>query len=118
MSPKTRKSISENSSELIADKRKLIDLVERAQGGDKKVLPTLRKDFDEEPKIARFVDLARDVERSIVKAMSGDDLFSQEAIDGNMLVVERILTHFSSEVGGRRKLASLADKHFVEHSPP
>ena len=84
MSPKNRKGISENPSELIADKKKLIDLVDRAQDGDKKVLPTLRKVLDEEPKIARFVDLARDVERSIVKAMSGDNLFSREAIPRNL----------------------------------
>ena len=84
MSPKNRKSIGENPSELIADKKKLIDLVDRAQGGDKKVLPTLRKVLDEEPKIASFVDLARDVERSIVKTISGDDLFSQEAIPRNL----------------------------------
>jgi hypothetical protein len=84
VSPKNRKSISESPSELIADKEKLTDLVGRAQDGDKKVLPTLRKVLDEEPKIARIVNLARDVEHSLVKAMSGDDLFCQEAIPRNL----------------------------------
>ena len=40
--------------------------------------------LDEAPRIARFVDLARDVERSIVKRMSGDDVFSQEAVPRNL----------------------------------
>jgi hypothetical protein len=40
--------------------------------------------LDEAPRIARFVDLARDVERSIVKRMSGDDVFTQEAIPRNL----------------------------------
>ncbi len=85
MSPRKRKSIiSEEPSELIADRKKLIGLLERAEEGDTEVLPTLRKVLDEEPKIARFIDLARNAERSIVKSMSGDDLFSQEAIPRNL----------------------------------
>ena len=84
MSPRKRKSVSEDPSELIEDRKKLIELLERAEEGDTEVLPTLRKVLDEEPKIARFIDLARNVERSIVKSLSGDDLFSQEAIPRNL----------------------------------
>jgi hypothetical protein len=40
--------------------------------------------LDKAPRIARFVDLARNVERSIVEKMSGDDVFTQEAIPRNL----------------------------------
>jgi hypothetical protein len=82
---------NESTSELIEDKKKLMALIDRAQDGDKDALPALRKVLDEAPRIARFVDLARDVERSIVKRMSGDDLFTQEAIPRNLKAMrERI----------------------------
>ena len=87
MSPKKANSAAQNNestSELIEDKKKLMALIDRAQDGDKDALPVLRRVLDEEPRIARFVDLARDVERSIVKRMSGDDVFSQEAIPRNL----------------------------------
>ena len=70
MSPKKANSAAQNNestSELIEDKKKLMALIDRAQDGDKDALPVLRRVLDEEPRIARFVDLARDVERSIVK---------------------------------------------------
>jgi hypothetical protein len=75
---------NESTSELIEDKQKLMGLIDRAQDGDKDALPTLRRVLDEEPRIARFVDLARDVERSIIERMSGNDVFAQEAIPRNL----------------------------------
>ncbi len=92
MSPKkANRAVKSNESvsELIEDKEKLIALVDRAQDGDKEALPVLRKVLDEEPRIARFVDLARDVERSIVKKMSGDDVFAQEAIPRNLKAMRK-----------------------------
>jgi len=75
---------NESVSDLIDDKRKLIALIDRAQEGDKEALSVLRKVLDEAPRIARFVNLARDVERSIVKKISGDDVFTQEALPRNL----------------------------------
>jgi hypothetical protein len=89
VSPKKRKIDIENPSELIEDKAKLMDLLERAQDGDKTALPTLKKVLDEEPKIARFVNLARDAELSMVRTMSGDDLYSQEAVPRNLSEMRR-----------------------------
>jgi len=74
----------ESTSELIEDRGKLMALIDRAQDGDEDALPALRKVLDEAPRIARFVDLARNVERSIVKKMSDDDVFTQEAIPRNL----------------------------------
>ncbi len=87
MSPKKADSAAKNNestSELIEDKGKLMALIDRAQDGDEEALPVLRKVLDKAPRIARFVDLARNVERSIVEKMSGDDVFTQEAIPRNL----------------------------------
>ena len=80
---------NENISELLEDKEKLIALIDRAQDGDKTALPTLRRVLDEEPRIARIVDLARDVERSIARRMSGEDVFTQEAIPRNLKTMRK-----------------------------
>ena len=64
-------------------------LIDRAQEGDKDALPVLRRVLDEAPRIARIIDLARDVERSIVKRMSGDDVFPQEAIPRNLKTMRK-----------------------------
>jgi hypothetical protein len=87
VSPKKANSAAQNNestSELIEDKKKLMALIDGAQDGDNDALPVLRRVLDEEPRIARFVGLARDVERSIVKRMASDDLFTQEAIPRNL----------------------------------
>ncbi len=87
MSPKKASSAAKNNestSELIEDKGKLMALIDRAQDGDEEALPVLRKVLDKAPRIARFVDLASNVERSIVEKMSGDDVFTQEAIPRNL----------------------------------
>ena len=87
MSPQKGASKATNNkitSELIQDKKELRALIERAQDGDKAALPELRTMLDEAPRIARFVDLARTLERSIVEKMSGDDMFVQEAIPRNL----------------------------------
>lgn len=92
MSPKKANSAAKNNestSELIEDKKKLMALIDRAQDGEKGALPVLRKVLDEEPRISRFVNLARDVERSIVKKISGDDVFAQEAIPRNLKAMRR-----------------------------
>jgi len=78
-----------STSELIEDTEKLMAVIDRAQDGDKEALPVLRKVLDEEPRIARFVDLARDVERSIVEKISGNDVFAQEAIPRNLKAMRR-----------------------------
>ena len=96
MSPKKADSAARNNestSELIENKEKLRDLIDRAQDGDRNALPALRRVLDEEPRIARFVDLARNVERSLIKNMSGDDMFSQEAIPRNLKAMRK-------EIGG------------------
>ena len=87
MSPRKATSATkhnESTSELIKDKAKLMALIDRAQDGDEEALPVLRKVLDEEPRVARIVDLARNVERSIIEKMSGDDVFTQEAIPRNL----------------------------------
>ncbi len=92
MNPKNANSAAKNNestAELIEDKKKFMALIDRAQDGDEEALPALRKVLDEEPRIARVVDLARDVERSIVKRMSGDDVFAQEAIPRNLKTMRR-----------------------------
>jgi hypothetical protein len=59
----------------------LKDFLERAQRGDREVLPLLRQSLDEMPHLARkFVDPARQTERSIMKNYAGDDLLIQEAL--------------------------------------
>ena len=80
---------NESASELIEDKKKLMALIDRAQDGDKEALPLLRNVLDEEPRIARSVNLARDVERSTVKGISGDDVFTQEAIPRNLKAMRK-----------------------------
>ena len=92
MSPKKANSAAQNNestSELIEDKKKLMALIDRAQDGDEDALPVLRKVLDEAPRIARFVDLARNVERSIIEKMSGDDVFTQEAIPRNLKAMRK-----------------------------
>jgi hypothetical protein len=64
-------------------------LIDKAQDGDKDALPALRRVLDQEPRITRFVDLARNVERSIVKKISGNDVFAQEAIPRNLKAMRR-----------------------------
>jgi hypothetical protein len=82
-------SDSYSPSELATDSRKLVDLIDRAQEGDEGALPLLRKVLDEVPRVARIIDLARDVERGLVEKMSGDDVFTQEAIPRNLKAMRR-----------------------------
>ncbi len=77
-------SDSYSPSELATDKKNLMDLINRAQDGDEGALPLLRKVLDEVPRVARIIDLAKDVERGLVKKVSGDDVFTQEAIPRNL----------------------------------
>ena len=92
MSPRKANSATkheESTSELIEDRGKLMALIDRAQDGDEEALPLLRKVLDEEPRVARIVDLARNVERSIIEKMTGDDMFTQEAIPRNLKAMRR-----------------------------
>jgi hypothetical protein len=92
VSPKKANSASQNNestSELIEDKKKLMALIDRAQDGDKDALPLLRQVLDEAPRVARIIDLARNVERSLIKNMSGDDMFTQEAIPRNLKAMRK-----------------------------
>ena len=59
-------------------------LIDRAQDGDEEALPLLRKVLDEEPRVARIIDLARNVEHSFIEKLSGNDVFTQEAIPRNL----------------------------------
>jgi len=67
----------------------LMDLIDRAQDGDDGALPLLRQVLDEAPRVARIIDLARNVERSIIKEMSGNDVFTQEAIPRNLKTMRK-----------------------------
>jgi len=90
--PKKASSAARNTvstSELIEDKGKLMALIDRAQDGDEDALPVLRKVLDEAPEVARIVDLARNVERSIIEKMSGNDVFTQEAIPRNLKAMRK-----------------------------
>lgn len=92
MSPKkadSKAKSNESTSELIEDKRKFMALVDRAQDGDEEALPVLRKVLDEAPEVARIIDLARNVERSIIEKMTGDDVFTQEAIPRNLKAMKK-----------------------------
>lgn len=88
MSPKKTdskdKSDSFSPAELATDTKKLMDLIDRAQDGDEDALPLLRKVLDEVPRVARIIDLARNAERGLIEKMSGDDVFTQEAIPRNL----------------------------------
>jgi hypothetical protein len=87
VSPEKSDNASEtsvSSSELIGDRGKLMALIDRAQNGDNDALPALRKVLNQAPRVARFVDLARNVERSIIEEMSGDDAFIREAMPRNL----------------------------------
>jgi len=50
--------------------------------------------LDEAPRVARIIDLAKNVERSIIEKMSGNDMFAQEAIP-------RKLEEMRKEIGGK-----------------
>ena len=92
MSPKRANSATKHkvsTSELREDRGKLMALIDRVQDGDEEALPVLRKVLDEEPMVARIVDLARNVERSIIEKMTGDDVFTQEAIPRNLKAMKR-----------------------------
>ena len=93
MSPKKAHSKAKSDglspSELAKDDKKLRDLIDRAQDGDKEVLSVPRKVLDEAPRVARIIDLAKNVERSIIEKMSGDDVFTQEAIPRNLKAMKR-----------------------------
>lgn len=92
MSPKKANSPAADkvsASDLIENRGKLLALIERAQDGAKDALPDLRKVLDEAPRIARYIDLARNVERSMVERMSGDDLFTREAIPHNLKAMRK-----------------------------
>jgi hypothetical protein len=79
----------ESTSELAANKKLLVDVIERAQDGDEEALKALKRVLDEVPKVARIVDLARDAERGFIKKMSGGDVFTQEAIPRNLEAMRR-----------------------------
>jgi hypothetical protein len=83
------KSDSYSPSELAKDKEMLMDLIDRAQDGDDGALPLLRQVLDEAPRVARIIDLARNVERSLIKNMSGDDMFAQEVIPRNLKAMRK-----------------------------
>jgi hypothetical protein len=90
--PKKANSAARNTvstSELIEDKGKLMALIDRAQDSDEEALPVLRKVLDEAPRIARFVDLTRTVERSIVERFSGNDVFAKEAMPRNLKAMRK-----------------------------
>jgi hypothetical protein len=74
---------------LATDDKKLRDLIDRAQDGDEGALPLLRQVLDEVPRVARFIDLARNLEGSLIKNVSGDDMFAQEAIPRNLKAMKR-----------------------------
>jgi hypothetical protein len=80
---------NESTSELIEDKGKLMALIDRAQDGEEEALPILRRVLDEAPRVARIIDLARNVERSIIEKMSGNDVFTQEAIPRNLKAMRK-----------------------------
>jgi hypothetical protein len=66
-------------------RRKLLEevqpLLERAQKGDKEVLPKIRAALDEVPGLTTlFVDLAREAERSLIRHVSGDNLLIKEGL--------------------------------------
>jgi hypothetical protein len=83
------KSDALSPSELATDTEKLRDLIDRAQAGDDSALPLLRQVLDEFPRVARFIDLARNLEGSLIKNLSGDDMFAQEAIPRNLKAMKR-----------------------------
>ena len=87
MSPKKSDNATEtgvSTSELIGDRCKLKALIDRAQNGDNDTLPALRRVLDQAPRVAQFVDLARNVEHSIIERMSGDNAFIREAMPRNL----------------------------------
>src|SRR5215204_7605950 len=92
MSPRKANSATKHNtstSELIEDKGKLMALIDRVQDGDEEALPVLRKVLDEAPRVARIIDLARNVERSIIEKLSGNDVFTQEAIPRNLKAMRK-----------------------------
>ena len=80
MSPNKRKD--SGKSPATDEYRKNLDkILDRAQKGDKKVLPALREAMNEDPEMYRRIgDLSRQVEHSVINSISGDDLITQETI--------------------------------------
>lgn len=71
------------------------DLWERAQNGDATALPALRALFDAEPDAVEVVDMARQVELSLIKAAAGpQNLLIREALP-------RKLAAMRAELGGQ-----------------
>lgn len=86
---KNRKG-SQRFSDLSEERRTIAEFVERAQDGDKTVLPALRKALDEEPKMSRIlVDLARSAESGMVEIIAGEDLLVQEAMPRNLAAMRK-----------------------------
>ena len=87
------------SEEEIEERRKTVselrELTRKAEEGDKKAIPALRKIFDGSPDLAwRLMDLARIAEHSYIQKLSKDgDLASRE-------VLERQLKAMREEVAG------------------
>lgn len=82
----------ENAGELAnlaENKSKLMDVIGMAQDGDEEALSLLKRALDEAPGLARIINLARDVERGIIEKLSGDDVFTQEALPRNLEAMRR-----------------------------
>lgn len=91
MSPNNRKD-SGKSPVTDAERKKVEKLLNRAQNGDKKVLPALREAMNRAPEMYRILgDLSKQVENSVVKNISGDDLVTKEAIPRHLSDMKREL---------------------------
>jgi hypothetical protein len=77
---------------LVDDRKALRDVIERAQDGDKSVLPALQRALKEEPKISGiFVDLASSLESSLVRKMANGDLMVEECVPHNLKEMKKEL---------------------------
>ena len=91
MSPNKRKD-SGKSPVTDEDRKNLDKILDRAQKGDKKVLPALREAMNEDPEMYRRIgDLSRQVEHSVINSISGDDLITQETIPRHLSDMRREL---------------------------
>lgn len=74
---------------LAENKNKLMDVIDMAQDGDEEALALLKRVLDEAPRLARIINLAKDVERGIVEKIASDDVFAQETLPRNLKVMRQ-----------------------------
>ena len=91
------KDVSSDQAAAVAAKRAALDqlraVVKRAQEGDRRALPQLRKALDEHPEYFEHAgDLAMMAEHAWLELMAGSNLFLRETVERKLAEMRRELT--------------------------